>query len=356
MADGGRHEAVGADGQGNQIRLDRLPPEMILAIMEMLARLDYESLVKLASVSRKFRTLAPSVRANANFDDLVEPAYRSSRDYEALRHLASVTRKDFADVNPGVHRSGTTFQSFINGLSRFPRLGNRQEVARGTTEKEKVFALLRYAVLSDNLVLVQQFLPPGAEAGVVVAQGGRPHVELTNDEKHELIGEALYQGFIDIVTYLGNQPWFDPNYVYREFHSKFDVTPLFIAKNQECVAFILERGADAMATDRWGETPLFADYTRSFTADMISDFINAGVDVNHNDNDGDTALASHVRVGSPDSVIEALLENGANPLSGEGDAKSALQIARERRPDLVNLLQRYTAGRYHGQVETLGIV
>jgi ankyrin repeat protein len=204
-------------------------------------------------------------------------------------------------------------------------------------------------VLSDNVVLVQQLLPPDAEAGGGAAQGRRRHEELTNDEKHELIGEALYYGFIGIVKYLGDQPWFEPNHVYREFHSKFDVTPLFIAMNQACVALLVERGADPDATDRNGKTPLFYDYKRSFTANMITELINAGVDVNHTDIRGHTALASHIQEErTTNSVIQAFLKGGADPLLSEGAAMSAMQLAEIFRRDLVGLLRRHTQGKYHG--------
>ena len=346
MADGGELVPLGAVGQGDEIRLDRLPPEMILTIMEIVARLDYESLVQLASVSRRFRGLAPSVRADANFVRLVDPVYRAYV-------------RDVEDIRPAHHEDGTVFQSFINSLSRFPRLGNRQDVAPGRTEHKKVFNLFMFAVLSDNLVLVQQLLLQDAEAGGGARQGGRPHVRLTNYEKHELIGEALYHGFIDIVTYLGSQSWFDPNYVYVKFHSKYDVTPLFIAKNQECVQFLLEKGADATVIGNFGKTPLFADnsyFIRSFTADMITTFVNAGVDVNHTSPRGYTALASHIDERSPLSVIQAFLKSGADPLLSERCAMSAMQHAESLWPDLVDLLRQHTTGKYHGQIASRGVV
>lgn len=106
---------------------------------------------------------------------------------------------------------------------------------------------------------------------------------------------------------------------------------------------MFQKGASATATNNIGESPLhkaiFNSYVRLL---MVQLLLENNVDVNAQNQSGETALHYCVRLGRED-LMQVLLTAGANPLVKGKDGKTLLEIAERENPSLVPTLSAVVA-------------
>jgi hypothetical protein len=134
---------------------------------------------------------------------------------------------------------------------------------------------------------------------------------------------------VDLRT-LRMEPWVD------------GATPLMFAcygGHTDAVRYLIESGADVMATDARGGTPL--DWALSGTWNGIQLLIEAGADVAARDQRGWTALMTAAVYGGP-SQVAALIDAGADVHTVDSQGRTALDLARQLAPirrDNIELLE-----------------
>jgi len=115
----------------------------------------------------------------------------------------------------------------------------------------------------------------------------------------------------------------------------------------EIVEFLLKRGADIQAIDKYGNTALIAAAcecalaTMNSTYDIVKMLLNKGADPNARNREGTTALMNAASGFGGAAIVELLLESGADPTAKDKHGTTALALAIKRqRPDEVRLLKR----------------
>jgi uncharacterized protein len=97
-------------------------------------------------------------------------------------------------------------------------------------------------------------------------------------------------------------------------------TALMLARSDDMRRLLLDHGADVTLRDSWGRT--------AFMATRNPLFLQEGVDINDQDDDGETALMKAVDCGEPGRV-EWLVANGADVNAKDVGGESALTRARD---------------------------
>jgi len=140
-------------------------------------------------------------------------------------------------------------------------------------------------------------------------------VNATDSHGGTLLREAAYSNNLDVVKYLVEKGA-DVN-----AKDRFEHTPLYLTSNPDVVKYLVEKGADVYAKDDDGMTPLHAvtlGYVTIKEEDdrlkIVKNLIEKGADVNAKDNDGTTPLKfaiSNIRNGRLD-IMKYLIEKGAD--------------------------------------------
>lgn len=160
-------------------------------------------------------------------------------------------------------------------------------------------ACIHESVSNDNIDLIALLLQNGA------------NINLKDDEEETPLTVAILNESIDVIDFLlrhGSNP---------NLKDDEGETPLIRAiscKNIKIIELLLQHGADTGLKNAYGETPLiYAISTLDY--DNITDIINLlvekTIDLNEQDNDGDTALHLAVENELP-RLIKSLMKKGAN--------------------------------------------
>lgn len=115
---------------------------------------------------------------------------------------------------------------------------------------------------------------------------------------------------------------------------KNHMTALMYANESESCQLLIDAGADINAQDNDGNTALIlicqrCDYYNNEYTDTVKLLIKAGTDVNIQNNDGETALLKAIRFGHKE-IVELLLKSGADINIQNNDGKRALDLAWEK--------------------------
>ena len=123
-------------------------------------------------------------------------------------------------------------------------------------------------------------------------------------------------------------------------------TPLFYVGG-EVITLLINAGADVHVRDERGRTPIFPKISGGRSLEDIETFARHGLDINTQDNNGNTALMNgngDEDIRPSETTIQALLKAGADPNIKNKAGKTALQIAREKKlNDIVKVLQKHEA-------------
>jgi uncharacterized protein len=114
------------------------------------------------------------------------------------------------------------------------------------------------------------------------------------------------------------------------------------------VLYLLSRGANLNARDRYGNTALIAASCECAVAtmndayDAVKLLLEKGADVNAHSNDGTTALMNAAGGFGGSAIVKLLLEHGADPRARDAQRKTALDYANDR-PDKALLIRKALA-------------
>jgi ankyrin repeat protein len=103
-------------------------------------------------------------------------------------------------------------------------------------------------------------------------------------------------------------------------------TPLHAAEDADVAKLLLSAGADVNARDRWGDTPLHKSCTADRKGDLMKVLLAGGANVNAKANDGSTPLHTLAKCNN-DADAKLLLENGADVNAEDGDRFRPLDYA-----------------------------
>lgn len=193
-------------------------------------------------------------------------------------------------------------------------------------------APLILASLYGNAPSIRSLLAGGADINLKDADGSTPlHIA------------ALYQNHENLAAILEEAPEIDA------VNSAGD-TPLLTAvrrpENGQAVELFLQHGADTDALDRTGKNALLTA-SASNQKDYIKVLVSAGIDINSQDGEGNTALhyplnnvlRNRAYLPLSTELVTVLLEEGADPRIKNKDGRSPLDLAREIGEDeLIDLL------------------
>lgn len=102
----------------------------------------------------------------------------------------------------------------------------------------------------------------------------------------------------------------------------------------ELVTVFLERGVDVNAVDNYGNTALILNTQNQCYKKVIKELIRAGADVNIADNNGNTALYHALKYGNQE-VARFLVKKGADYNHTNNNGETPMQIAVEKGYDTV---------------------
>ena len=119
---------------------------------------------------------------------------------------------------------------------------------------------------------------------------------------------------------------------------------LAISQNQlEAVEFLLSVGADPNAVV--GDKLLFFEVIQGGNVEIVKTFIEAGVDINHKNNDGCTSLSTACFEGYVE-IVELLLAYGADPNEQDNKNRTPLMIANSNRKlEVIKILLKTKASQ-----------
>jgi uncharacterized protein len=130
-------------------------------------------------------------------------------------------------------------------------------------------------------------------------------------------------------------------------------TPLIMAAGYgetEIVRFLLARGADFRARNKYGLSPLMAAScqcalsTMNGTYDIVKILLEKGAAVNLRNHEGETALMLASGMAGDPAVLKLLLDDGADPALKDKHGDTALSLAiKSYREDKVQVLKRAPA-------------
>lgn len=132
-------------------------------------------------------------------------------------------------------------------------------------------------------------------------------------------------------------------------------TPVLLAASfgqTDIFLFLLKRGADIRATDKYGNSALIgaacecAEASMNSTYDIVKVLLEKGAEVNAQNHEGTTALMNAAAGGGSAGIVKLLLDHGADANVRNERGETALALARKsQRPDKVRLLRRATQAR-----------
>ncbi|KAI1406727.1 ankyrin repeat-containing domain protein [Hypoxylon fuscum] len=97
-------------------------------------------------------------------------------------------------------------------------------------------------------------------------------------------------------------------------------------RNVPAVEALLKKGANVNRANRSGKTPLLKLQSGDTAASILAMLLDAGGDINHQDDEGYTILLWHAQQ-SNTSAVRLLLNNGADPKLRLKDGRTAMQLA-----------------------------
>ena len=117
-------------------------------------------------------------------------------------------------------------------------------------------------------------------------------------------------------------------------------SPLFIAiieAEAEVVQILVDAGVDVNAKDSDGD-PLIYTAIRKGESEVVQILVEAGADVNAKDGDGNPLLYKAIREGKPE-IVRILVDAGADAHASDSDGDLLLYTAiREGKPEIVRIL------------------
>ncbi|KAI8626116.1 ankyrin repeat-containing domain protein [Xylariaceae sp. FL1651] len=96
--------------------------------------------------------------------------------------------------------------------------------------------------------------------------------------------------------------------------------------NVHAVEALLKRKANVNKTDTSGKAPLLALRSDETAASILKMLLNAGANINHQDDDGCNILLWHARLSNTE-IVRLLLVHGADPSRRRNDGFTAMQLA-----------------------------
>jgi len=199
---------------------------------------------------------------------------------------------------------------------------------------------------------MNQLLLKGVEANdlemvqTAVNNGANVNIYYDRNNWSTPLTSAVSNNNIDMADFLLDKGA-DPNVVVAG--RPFILT--FLSYNNErslsLIQHLIDRGANIKAVDNSGNTVFMAFYNTyssyEYKKNMTSYFISQGVDVNHQNKDGDTPLHKVAARGYAD-IAQMLLDAGANPNKTNNQFKKPLNNAiNSGNRDLINLLLPLTS-------------
>lgn len=135
-------------------------------------------------------------------------------------------------------------------------------------------------------------------------------------------------------------------YYLQEFYNRGDdinfrnsdresLSPLHAAAlydNIQFVQFLIERGADLDSLDCYGNTPLGVGVVENSSVEVLSMLVNAGSNIHHKNEDGDTALHLASLFGYQ-NIIKFLVECGADIQAVNNEGETPINIANKNTPE-----------------------
>ncbi|MCJ1324961.1 hypothetical protein MMC10_001623 [Thelotrema lepadinum] len=226
-------------------------------------------------------------------------------------------------------------------------------VARVSTEKlsqDESNSALNAALQGDSLDMIRFWLEQGANVDLIgnghrtplmcaAMEGGAKRMQLLLQFSADIHYQNMFEktalmlasecGRFETVRCL-LEYGADPNYTDRYGTSAL----MFASKggHETSVRSLLEHGANVFHTDLKGRTMLFyalqsrGDYSKRLATGNIKLFLACGIDINHTDNEGETALLTGITYGHEDSV-QLLLEHGADIFHANNNGRAALHMA-----------------------------
>ena len=194
-------------------------------------------------------------------------------------------------------------------------------------------APLHLASLYGNPESIKSLLAAGAKINIGDADGNTP-----------LHTAVLYRNPKNIDEILKGNP--DIDAINGE-----GFTPLHLAvrrpENEQAIELLLQHGADMKITDPSGRNVLLVS-VGSYQRGYIGTLVSRGIDINSQDNDGNTALhyplmnvlKNRMYLTNSKGIIKILMEEGADPYIRNKKGKSPMDLAVESGEDeLINLLK-----------------
>lgn len=212
---------------------------------------------------------------------------------------------------------------------------------------------LTHAAGVGSVVIVKILLQKGAsireknQALFEAAEGGPVVIQMADPEPPT--GEAKERGAVPDSPYVATVALLLKKGAQIEARNEDRSTSLIWAAGHaqtDIVKFLLRRGSNVNATDKYGNTALIAAAcecalaTMNSAYDVVKALLEKGSDVNARSQDGTTPLMNAAGGFGDASIVKLLLDHGADPMAKDNLGKTALSLARQsNRPDKVRALK-----------------
>ncbi len=241
----------------------------------------------------------------------------------------AIARGDSLELRDDDDYSALDFACFGNNFDIVKLLVEAGADINAVNNRNKT--ALRYAVGQDNEAIIEYLLDKGADVNVVCNRGSTALIA------------AAYLGAFSAVKLLAAK-----GAKLDVFDSFTDMSPVMLAASEgdtACVDTLIESGADIHQLNRHQASILFGPAYKGKVA-MIKKLIALGVDVNHQEKDGVSALHHACHVKDNNAVIIALIEAGANTELRDNKGLTPYAFAASCDNDALDRLIRAQALKY----------